>query len=187
MMNLLDLYEIEEIEQQEEQEKERFKITDLNGLNWAFRKLKAYKAKEQEITEVAEAERARIDAWEQQEKKKIQDSIKYFESLIYEYHMEQLTKDPKAKTLSTPYGKCMARSYSARLKKVNENAILEHVVNNQMDEYIKPSLNWKALKDSIQIAEVNGRLVAVDENGQEVPGVIVEPEQTKFSVKVEVD
>ena len=185
MMNLLDLYEIEEIEQQEEQEKERFKITDLNGLNWAFRKLKAYKAKEQEITEVAEAERARIDAWEEQEKKKIQDSIEYFESLIYEYHMEQLQNDPRAKTLSTPYGKSRTRTYKPQAKKGNEKAILQHVLENKMDEYIKPTLNWNEMRKNIQIVEVNGRWIAVDENGQEIPGVVVEPEQTKFTVEVE--
>ena len=185
MMNLLDLYEIEEIEQQEEQEKERFKITDLNGLNWAFRKLKAYKAKEQEIIEVAEAERARIDTWEEQEKKKIQDSIEYFESLIYEYHMEQLTKDPKAKTLSTPYGKSKARTNKPKPKKVDENAILKHVLENQMEEFIKPTLKWGDFKKSLQIVEHEGKLVAVDENGQIVEGIVVEPEETTFRVEVE--
>src|SRR5690606_37471770 len=97
MMNLLDLYEIEEIEKQDDQEKERFKIENTEQLSWAFRKLKAYKAKEREIEKVANGERERIDAWEKKEKEKIQGSIEYFESLIYEYHMEQLKKDSRAK------------------------------------------------------------------------------------------
>lgn len=185
MMNLLDLYEIEEVEQQNHDEKERFKIENTEQLSWAFRKLKAYKAKEREIEEVANAERERIDAWEKKEKEKIQGSIEYFENLIYEYHMEQLKKDSRAKTLSTPYGKSRARTYKPQAKKQNEEAILQHVLENKMDEYIKPTLNWNELRKNIQIAEVNGRWIAVDENGQEIPGVVVEPEQTKFTVEVE--
>lgn len=185
MMNLLDLYEIEEVKQQKQEEKERFKIENTEQLTWAFRKLKAFKAKEREIEEIANAERERIDTWEEQEKKKIQDSIEYFESLIYEYHMEQLTKDPKAKTLSTPYGKSKARTNKPKPKKADEKAILQHVLENEMNDYIKPTLKWGDLKKNIQIAEISGRLIAVDENGQEIPGVVVEPEQTKFTVEVE--
>lgn len=182
-MNLLEMYEIEEVEKQEG--KPRFEITDLNSLNWAFRKLKAYKAKEREIEEVARAERERIDAWEAEEKKKIQDSIEFFESLIFQYHAKVMDQDPKAKTLSTPYGKSRARAIKPQPKKVDEKVILEHVVNNGLNDYIKPGLNWAELKKNIQIADLGGKLVAVDENGQEIPGVIVEPEQIKFSVEVE--
>ena len=183
-MNLLHQFEIEEVEQVE-QEKQQFEITDINSLNWAFRKLSAYKAKEQEITELAKAERARIDMWEEQEKKKINDSIEFFETLINEYHSKVLAEDPKAKTLSTPYGKSKARQIKAQPKKADEKAILEHVVNNGLKDYIKPALKWAELKKNIQIAEINGRLVAVDENGEEVPGVVVEPEQIRFSTEVE--
>ena len=118
-MNLLDQYEIDEIERQEI--KPRFEITDLDSLNWAFRKLKAYKAKEKEIEEVAQKERDRIDAWEAEEKKKIQDNIDFFESLIFQYHAKVMDQDPKAKTLSTPYGKSKARTVKAQPEKADEN------------------------------------------------------------------
>ena len=183
-MDALQEFELSEFEGQEEV-KERFRITDLESLNWAFRKLKAYKSKEQEITELAEKERARIDAWEEQEKSKLQDSIEFFEMLINEYHTKVLAEDPKAKTLSTPYGKSRAWRIKPQPKKIDEKAILEHVVNNGMKDYIKPALNWAELKKNIQVADINGRLVAVDENGEEVPGVVVEPEQTRFSTEVE--
>lgn len=184
-MNLLEEFELNEFEEQQEEVKQRFEITDLNSLNWAFRKLSAYKAKEKEIAELAKAERARIDFWEREEKEKINDSIEFFEMLINEYHAKVLAEDPKSKTISTPYGKSKARQVKAQPKKANEKAILEHVVNNDMKEYIKPALKWADLKKNIRIAEIDGRLVAVDENGQAVPGVEVEPEQIKYSVEVE--
>lgn len=184
-MNLLHEYEVNEFEEKQEDVKQRFQITDLDSLNWAFRKLSAYKAREKEITDLAVKERARIDSWEQSEKKKIQDSIEFFEYLINEYHAQVLEQDPKAKTISTPYGKSKARKSKARPKKFDEAAILKHVVENDMKDYIKPSLKWAELKKSLQIAEIDGKLVAIDENGQVVPGVEVETEQTKFSVEVE--
>lgn len=183
-MDALREFELSEFEGQEEV-KERFRITDLESLNWAFRKLKAYKSKEQEITELAEKERARIDAWEEQEKSKLQDSIEFFEMLINEYHTKVLAEDPQAKTLSTPYGKSRARQVKPQPKKVDEKAILEHVVNNDMKEYIKPALKWADLKKSLTIAELDGKLVVVDENGQAVPGVEVEPEKISYKVEVE--
>lgn len=184
-MDVLNEFELQEFEDQKEEIKQKFEITDLDSLNWAFRKLKAYKEKEREITELAEAERERINRWEEQEKDKIKDSVSFFETLINEYHAKVLQQDPKQKTLSTPYGKSKTRRMKSQVKKANEKSILEHVVNNGMDEYIKPTLKWSDFKKSIQIAEINGEFKAIDENGQEVPGTVIEPEQIKFSVEVE--
>lgn len=184
-MNALNELEIIEWEEQPEESKQRFQICDLDSLNWAFRKLSAYKAKEKEISDLAAKERARIDMWEAEEKKKIQDSINFFESLIHEYHAKVLAEDPKSKTISTPYGKSKARTNKAQPKKADEKAILQHVIDNGLKDYIKPALKWAELKKNITVAEIGGRLIAVDENGQEVPGVVIEPEQTKFTVEVE--
>jgi len=186
-MNALNELEIIEWEEQPEESKQRFQICDLDSLNWAFRKLSAYKAKEKEISDLAAKERARIDMWEAEEKKKIQDSINFFESLIHEYHAKVLAENPRTKTISTPYGKSKARTSRPQPKKVDEATILKHVLENNMKDYIKPTLKWADLKKNLQIAEIGGRLIAVDENGQEVPGVVIEPEQTKFTVEVELD
>jgi len=178
-MNELQKWELEEVEE----EKQAFEITDLNSLNWAFRKLQAYKAKEQEITDLAAAERQRIDTWEQTQKKSVTDSISFFEGLINQYHAKVLAEDPKAKTISTPYGASKARAVKAQPKKADEKAILKHVLENGMNAYVKPTLNWADLKKNIRIADVDGKLVAVDENGQVVEGITIEPEHIKYSVE----
>lgn len=183
-MNVLQEYELNEFEEKQEEVKQQFEITDINSLNWAFRKLKAYKAKEQEISELAKAERERIDYWEEQEKKSINNNIEFFEGLINQYHAKVLAEDPKAKTISTPYGASKARAIKAQPKKADEKAILQHVVENGMDEYIKPTLKWADLKKSLKIADLNGKLVVVDETGQAVPGIEIEPEQIKYSLEV---
>lgn len=182
-MNILqeaELFVAEDIQTEES----KFVITDLNSLNWAFRKLSALKEKENEIKALADAERERIANWERIELSTVNNSLEFFESLISQYHAQQLQADPKAKTISTPYGKSKSRATKAQPDKADEKAILKHVIDNQMEEYIKPSLKWADLKKSLKIVEANGVQYVLDENGQTVPGVIVKPDTITYSVEV---
>jgi hypothetical protein len=183
-MNVLQEFELQELENQEEL-KQRFQITGIDSLNWAFRKLSAYKAKASEVEQLAQAERERIDRWEEEQKKSIQQNIEFFEQLISEYHAKVLQDDPKAKTLSTPYGKSKARKSKAQPEKVDENMLLKHIKENGMTEFIKESVKWGDLKKALKVVEVNGDQVVIDENGQVVPGVVVKPEAITYSVEVE--
>ncbi len=182
-MDKLQQYELNEFEQTET--KESFQITDINSLNWAFRKLSSIKAKEQEITNLAKAEIERINDWETQEKKSLNQSMEFFEQLINEYHSSVLAADPKQKTLSTPYGKSKSRLSKAQPDKANEKLILEHVIENEMTNYIKSELIWGDLKKTLKMTEIDGKPVAVDENGQVVKGIEIKPEQITYKVEVE--
>lgn len=176
----IELLEIEEIQSQET----NFEITDINSLNWAFRKLTALKSKEKEIKQLANVERERIAEWEKGELSSITNSTSFFESLITLYHAKQLAEDPKAKTISTPYGKSKTRKSKEAPDKADEEVILQYVIENEMDEFIKNSVKWADLKKSLKIVEISGEKVVVDENGQIVPGVIVKPESISYSVEV---
>lgn len=184
-MNPLQSEELLAWEEAGTEERKHFEITSLESLTWAFRKLSALKAKEAEIEAIAAAEKQRIDEWEMAEKKSIADSKEFFEGLISAYHAKVLMQDPKAKTLSTPYGKAKARKVKEQPEKANEKAVLKHVVENGMDAYIKSSLKWADFKKSLRIVEADGKKVAVDENGVIVDGVEIKPEQIKFSVEVD--
>ncbi|MFP3512977.1 host-nuclease inhibitor Gam family protein [Peribacillus sp. SIMBA_075] len=176
----IELMEVEEIQSQET----NFEITDIHSLNWAFRKLTALKSKEKEIKQLANVERVRIAEWEKGELSSINNSTSFFESLITLYHAKQLAEDPKAKTISTPYGKSRTRKSKETPDKANEDVILQYVIENEMDEFIKNSVKWADLKKSLKIVEISGEKVVVDENGQIVPGVIVKPESISYSVEV---
>ncbi|MFD9627885.1 host-nuclease inhibitor Gam family protein [Peribacillus muralis] len=176
----IELMEVEEIQSQET----NFEITDINSLNWAFRKLTALKSKEKEIKQLANVERDRIAEWEKGELSSVTNSTSFFESLITLYHAQQLAEDPKAKTISTPYGKSKTRKSKEAPDKADEEVILQYVIENEMDEFIKNSVKWADLKKSLKIVEISGEKVVVDENGQIVPGVIVKPESISYSVEV---
>lgn len=176
----IELMEVEEIQSQEI----KFEITDLNSLNWSFRKLAALKSKEKEIKQLADIERDRIADWERGELSTISNSLDFFENMISIYHAKQLAEDAKVKTISTPYGKSKSRKSKEAPEKENESAILQHVIENGMDDYIKNSLKWSDFKKAIKIVEVSGEKVVVDENGQLVPGMTVKPESISYSVEV---
>ncbi|SDM18080.1 host-nuclease inhibitor Gam family protein [Bacillus sp. OK048] len=161
-----------------------FQITDLNSLNWVFRKLSALKTKEKEIKQLAEAERQRIADWERGELSTISNRLESFETMIAAYHAKQLEQDPKAKTISTPYGKSKTRKSGEAPEKQDEEKILQYVIENEMDEFIKNSVKWGDLKKSLKIVDISGEKVVVDENGQVVPGVTVKPESISYSVEV---
>lgn len=183
MMNSLQQLELMEVEEIQAQEV-KFEITDLNSLNWVFRKLSALKSQEKEIKQLAALERERIAQWEQGQLNSIQNSMSFFEGHIQAFHAQQLAADPKAKTISTPYGKSKSRVSKEAPEKENEEAILQHVLENDMDAYIKNSLKWADFKKSVRIVEISGEKVVVDETGQLVPGMTVKPESISYSVEV---
>jgi Bacteriophage Mu Gam like protein len=179
-LELLDVEDINSIKSEET----KFEIVDINSLNWVFRKVSALKAKEKEIKQLANVERERIADWERGELSTINNSLEFFENMVTHYHAKQLVEDPKAKTLTTPYGKSKSRKTKETPEKQNEEEILQYVIENEMDDFIKNSVKWAELKKSLRIAEISGEKVVVDENGQLVPGVTVKPESISFSLEV---
>jgi Bacteriophage Mu Gam like protein len=175
----MELLDIEEIQSQE-----KFEITDRSSLNWAFRKLVALRSEEQDIKQLAEKERKRITEWEKTELSSITNSIDFFESLIAAYHAKQLEADPQAKTLSTPYGKSKTRKSSEAPEKENEEELLRFITDNGMNDFIKSSVKWGDFKKSLTIAEIDGQKVAVSEDGQLVPGIVIKPESISYSVVI---
>ncbi len=164
---------------------ETFRILDLNGLNWAFRKLSAIQAKENDIKSLVKAERDRIKGWEDKQLADINVSKGYFEQLVQNYHFHSLLEDPKAKTLSTPYGKSKSRASKATPEKADDAALLVHILSNDMREFVNEEVKWGDFKKSLSVADVDGVPTAFDENGQAVPGVVIKPESINFSVEVD--
>lgn len=148
-MNPLQAFELNEISNNSLQQESRpqFEITDMNSLNWAFRKIAALKTQEKEIKALAATERQRIDEWETQELKPLADNLAFFEKLVSVYHSKQLDQDPKAKTLSTPYGKSKSRTIKEQPKPTDKDQLLKHVKEAGLTEFIKEDVKWGDFKN----------------------------------------
>lgn len=180
-----ELHEIIEEHEEVIEEHKAFEIKDLGTLGWAFQKIAAYQSKKDKVSNYAKAEIEKIKAWQEAELKKHNDSIEFFQSHIERYHFNELLNDPRAKTISTPYGKSKSMRKSPSPIRVDEKVMLDHIVKNDLAEYIQHKPNWGAFKDSLRVMETDDGFVAVDENGEVVPGVIVAPEKTTFTTEVD--
>lgn len=188
-MNQLQMQELEELQvtHDEQQERPQFIITDLNGLNWAFRKMSAITAKMNEVKSLAKAERERIDTWEQKECAGYESDLEYFTQQISQYHASVLKKDPKAKSIKTPYGVAKSTTTKPTPEKTDEKALVEYAKANDVpvvEEVVTEKLKWAELKKMLSVVEMNGEQVVIDENGQVVPGVVAKPATTTFKVEV---
>lgn len=174
------------IEEVEQAERESFEIDSLSKLGWAFQKLAALQDKEQEIKEYEKAEILRIKSWAAKETNKLANDIQFFQMHIERYHFRKLQEDPKAKTISTPYGKSKSTTSKPAPQSVDDNALLDHIKANGLSDYVKveESVKWGEFKKQIQVVETDDGYKAVDENGEVVPGVIVNPEKISFKTEV---
>lgn len=186
-IELIELEELFEGSTEEVMEKQkRFVITDLNKLDWVFRKIAAIKANMAKNTALADANRARINAWEEKENQKYADNISFFEQKIAEYHRHVLNEDPMQKTVSTPYGKSKSTARKAQLKNVKDSKELLAYAEQAGEQFVKvkKEVAWAELKKTLSIHETETTLLPVDANGEIVPGVIVEPASVSFKVEV---
>ena len=170
-----------------EAEKEVFVIKDLSGLNWAFKKMRALKLKVNEINEVANNDIDIINDWREKELEKYESDLSYFEYKISEYHENELLKDPKRKSISTPYGKVTSRRTSEQPEKTDSEAIKRYLLENEpnlIKTVIKEEIMWSELKSTLSIVEINGEKKIIDSNGIEVPGIVVKEENVKIKVEV---
>lgn len=161
-----------------------FRIMSMSALDETFQRLAELKRRDLEVEQRADALRDRADRFEKEERQKFADEINYIESLIQDFHFRTLLENPKAKTLSTPFGKSKSRYSKATPEQVDKDALLAHIQKNNMRNFIKEEAKWGDFKKTLTVAELEGAPVVVDENGQVVPGVVVKPEAINYSVEI---
>ncbi|MBF2173609.1 host-nuclease inhibitor Gam family protein [Staphylococcus epidermidis] len=177
-MNELQQLEIETIERQNE----TFKITNLDQANWAFKKLDAIQAKENEINQLATQEIERIKEWQNNQTEQLQHNKDYFEHILTEYFKEERQKDAKFK-LNTPYGKVTARKGSKVIQISNEQNVIDQLEHRGFLNYIKVTkkLNQSDIKKDFNVTE-NGNLI--DSNGELLEGIYLFQKPISYTVKV---
>ncbi len=128
----------------------------------------------------ARAEMDRIAAWLSTTDDRLNRQATFLVFLLSTYHANALDRDPKAKTISTPYGALKARHVNASAKLADESLLMPFPDAAGFVEQ-RPRLKWGELKKAVVVAGDRALL-----DGEPVPGVTVEPAHTEYSVKPEV-
>jgi len=173
-----------------EQDSSGFVVDNDRKAVWCLRKIKHLKEKQAKNEELAESEiediQKEIDEvqnWLDEENNKLQNSINFFESILYSYALELRKEEPELKTHKLPFGKIQFRS--KRPKWNYDNAKLLDFITSNYGELVKvkESVDKRKLK---QMTEVVGDKVIVKETGEIVEGVEVVVRDEEFQVKVDI-
>lgn len=127
-----------------------------------------------------------IDMFEKEETERLSGDIRHWEAKLAEYHRDQLAEDDHLKTITLPHAKLHSRKQPDKWEFADETFIawareeLPMAVRTK-EEVDKPSVK-KALKDLERIE--GGALLRPD--GEVVPGLVVLPGDTTFTVEQEV-
>ena len=173
-----------------EQDSSGFVVDNDRKAVWCLRKIKHLKEKQAKNEELAESEiediQKEIDEvqnWLDEENNKLQNSIDFFESILYSYALELRKEDQELKTHKLPFGKLQFRS--KRPKWNYDNAKLLDFITSNYGELVKvkESVDKRKLK---QMTEVVSGKVVVKDTGEIVEGVEVVERDEEFQVKVDV-
>jgi hypothetical protein len=185
-MNEYQKSELNELEYFTAEERQGFQIHNLELLTWAFKKLAAINSSIEEVENIVKYEKEKIDSWSKSQIDPLNQSKTFFEGKIMEYHQQELLKDPKKKSISTPYGKAKSTKTKKQPYIANEAEVLEFLQENEKELIkIEESVKWSELKGKLEIVEMNESLVVINaETGQLVPGLSIKPESVNFKVEV---
>lgn len=164
-----------------EEEKQPFKINDLETASWAFRKIKENEEAIEKNEQFANNEKEKIDHWLNQENERYHQSVEYFEAILTEYYRELRQEDPKAR-LSTPYGKVTSRKRQPKYI-FDDNKVLDYLENEKPDLItVTKKYNKTEVK---KILNLTDDYQPVDDNGEIVDFVLVQPQEESITVKTD--
>lgn len=178
--NPIELLTQYDTEIETDEQRERFRVHDDQAAAWAMRRLFSIENKIGEYQRIADAERTRIEDWLTEVNSPLAKSRDYFVGLLMDYARRQRDEDGR-KSIPLPHGKITSRSTQPKWH-VREDEVLPWARQTHPDVIaVKESLSLTAMKDRFQVVE--GRVI--DENGEVVPGIIVDPAGISFTVSTE--
>jgi hypothetical protein len=164
-----------EPEGEEHQDRERYAIGGMNEADWALRKLAQARWQMRQNEKLAAAEKERIREWLEAANTGPERDATYFESILRNWHEEQLAEDPKRKTISLPAGKLAAAKNPDSIEVGSEFIpwALEH----------RPE--WVRTKHEPNKTEIKEAAGVDPETGEIAPGVSVVPGELRWKAVTE--
>lgn len=172
------------------QAKEHY-VTDETSAGWAFRKLEQLKREDkkdqEQIKDTLDAAKQATD-WLEYRRVKRQKDHDFFERELLVFQENQRVHDPKYK-LDTPFGKLVSQtSHRDNPKMSDPTQVLNFVKDNwtpEMQDKVITRTEKVTITNIKKLVKVAGDKV-VDDDGQVIPGMFVEPAGTETEPKVKL-
>jgi hypothetical protein len=166
-----------EPEGEEHQDREHWRITDASAADWALRKLAKARGRIDENVALGKSEVERVAAWVADANKAHERDVEYFESILRNWHEEQLAEDPKRKTVSLPGGKLVAAKNPDRVEIEDADTFIKWALENET--------RWVRVKYEPEKAAIKQAGGVVPETGEIAPGVSVVPGELRWKAVTE--
>lgn len=163
---------------------EPFTITDDDLAEWAMRKYAAYRSRIAAAERIAEKERARIDWWLDDQKKKHERHATFFQGLLERYALSQREVDGR-KSIDLPHGVIKTRIGQPKYEITDLDAFADWANDHAPDlieTVVKPSIAGLRSAAEVEVTDTLGPVAVVE--GLIVPGVTVTPAEVKAVVEV---
>ncbi len=174
---------------------EEWGVTDLSSAVWADERIHEAQVKINEIEKLAE-ERIEVlqrkievvEAWKEEAKKPYLETVSFFGAKLMLYLQQTINEQIEAgkkkivKTLKLPFNKPAFKKKQPEIKRDDTQLLIWLEENHP--EYIehKPTVKWAELKKTLTQAEVDGKLVYIDSNGQVVPHIELTERPDEFTL-----
>ena len=181
---------MQEINSQEEESYQPFVVEDLDTAAEAQRRIAFFKDQMDEVDAIMEKQIQpfldkieKIKGWADENKQEYVEKISNYEALLNNYIVEEVTKAQKAgkkpkKTIKLPYGSISLKKQQPKFEK-EEDLLLAHAKRLGYFK-VEEKTDWATFKKNCTVS--NGKLY--DENGEIVPGVVVEERPDRFENKL---
>jgi Bacteriophage Mu Gam like protein len=161
--------------------REAYRIDGPGSAAWAMRKLRDARIRQAEVRAVADAEIERVQAWADTEHAKHERDAAWFESILTRWALDCRAADPRAKTVSTPYGTVTTRE-TAGAWTVDDAVVLAWARASRPElVQVRESLR---LADAKRMLTVDAGKVIDADSGEVVPGIEVGPSRVTAAVKL---
>ena len=160
---------------------EGFRVETPEQAAWAMRKYRGLAQKKAKYAALAEAERQRIDAWEERVTASVQSNMDFFGSHLEAYAMKERAKG--VKTVDFPDGAIKTRATGPSFE-VDKATFLQWAEDAKRDDLLRVTLapDMTAIKTAVV---VDGTQVLDPATGEVIPGLAPTPE--RVTVKIEPD
>lgn len=169
--------------------KESFTIDTADKADWALRKIAKYQGAIDEAKELAAKRTQQITAWLTAIEEDNQKQISFFENLLEPYAKKQI-EGQKKKSVKLPTGTFGFKAQQPKFELMEDGKTITAWAEKNAPDYIKkdPELKWGEFKKTITTTKITEneieKTIAVDANGERIPGLTVEEQPDKFYVKV---
>lgn len=169
---------------EDEGARDRFRLADDGQATWAMRRLARIQAQMTRVRNIADAERQRIQAWEERQLKANERDHDYFSFLLTEYASGERAAHDR-KTIDTPFGVVKSRS-GQPVWEVNADEFLDWATEHAPELVkVKASPALSEMKKALTVEETETLgLVAMTKDGEVVPGVQIQPGQVGFTIEI---